>query len=66
MNEDTRLSLLKRAWNFSFIQDQQIAINVEKMYYKKYFKDEVEKYLDYLDAFEMLYKKKYPGEDKKP
>ena len=66
MNEDTRLSLLKRAWNFSFIQDQQIAINVEKMYYKKYFKDEVEKYLDYLDAFEMLYKKKYSGECKKP
>lgn len=66
MNEDTRLSLLKRAWNFSFIQDQQIAINVEKMYYKKYFKDEVEKYLDYLDAFEMLYKKKYSGEYKKP
>jgi len=66
MNEDTRLSLLKRAWNFSFIQDQQIAINVEKMYYKKYFKDEVDKYLDYLDAFEMLYKKKYSGEQKKP
>ena len=66
MNEDTRLSLLKRAWNFSFIQDQQIAVNVEKMYYKKYFKDEVEKYLDYLDAFEMLYKKKYSGEYKKP
>lgn len=66
MNEDTRLSLLKRAWNFSFIQDQQIAINVEKMYYKKYFKNEVEKYLDYLDAFEMLYRKKYSGEYKKP
>ena len=66
MSEDTRLSLLKRAWNFSFIQDQQIAINVEKMYYKRYFKDEVDKYLDYLDAFEMLYKKKYPGEDKTP
>ena len=66
MNEETRLSLLKRAWNFSFIQDQQIAINVEKMYYKKYFKDEIDKYLDYLDAFEMLYKKKYSGEHKKP
>lgn len=66
MNEDTRLSLLKQAWNFSFMQDQQIAINVEKMYYKKYFKDEADKYLDYLDAFEMLYNKKYSGEYKKP
>ena len=66
MSKDFRLNLLKQAWNFSFIHDQQIAIGVEKMYYNRYFKDEVDKYLDYLDAFEMLYNKKYPCEDKKP
>lgn len=63
---DIKLNLLKQAWNFSFMQDNQIAIGVEKMYYKKYFKDEEEKYLYFLDAFDALYKKKYPGEDKKP
>ena len=59
MRKDLRLSLLKQAWDFSFTFDKQLAINVERMYYKKYFKDEIDKYLDYLDAFEMLYRKKH-------
>ena len=59
MKKDFRLSLLKQAWDFSYSHDKQIAIGVEKMYYKKYFKDEIDKYLDYLDAFEMLYRKKH-------
>ena len=42
MRKDLRLSLLKQAWEFSFSHDKQIAIGVEKMYYKKYFKDEIE------------------------
>ena len=42
MRKDFRLNLLKQAWEFSFSHDKQIAIGVEKMYYKRYFKDEVD------------------------
>ena len=54
-----RLRLLEQSWNLCDFIDYQLVVGVEKMYYKKYFKDEIEKYLTYLDAFEMLYRKKH-------
>jgi len=61
-----RLNLLQQSWNLCNFIDYQLVIGVEKMYYKRYFKDDIDKYLHYIDAFDVLYKKKYPHENKNP
>ena len=36
-----RLRLLEQSWNLCNFIDYQLVIGVEKMYYKRYFKDKI-------------------------